>query len=439
MSRQLSVLDSSRLMTAPVRNVHDILWNVSARPITLPLSPAPTQVDVAVIGGGYTGLSAARALAQAGASVAVLERDRIGGGASSRNGGFVLPGYKADLSAIVRRHGMTAARTLFQASLAALDLVERTVREEKIECHWERPGSITLAAKPGHLDGLRSEQQLLAREFEHQTQLLGPEELGDEIGSARYHGGLLDPTAGAVQPAEYLLGLAAAAARAGAVLCQHADVTGIRRAGKRTQLITGSGVVEAGEVLLATNGYSGRLVPWIARRIVPVGSFIIATAPLDAALAGRLIPRRRVLSDTKNLLYYFRLSPDNRMVFGGRAAFRPEAVERSLAMLQTGMVEVFPELGDVAVEFGWGGTLGFTLDQLPHAGRHEDLNYAMGYCGHGVAFASWLGHQAGNAIAGKGPWPIIAQLPFPAVPFYNGRPWFLPLAGAYYQLKDWLV
>lgn len=416
----------------------NILWLATARPATVPVSPLPSKVDVAIIGGGYTGLSAARALARNGASVAVLERDRLGAGASSRNGGFVLPGYKADLSAIVRRHGIVRARALFQASLAALDFVERTVAEESIACHWERPGSVTLAAKPGHMAGLKEEHRLLEKEFEHRTVLLGAGEIHAEIGTGRYHGGLLDKAAGAVHPAEYLLGLAGAAARSGAVLCERSNVISMQRLGKLVRLTTSAGVIEAGEVVLATNGYSGRLVPWIARRIVPVGSFIIATVSLEPALADRLIPRRRVLSDTKNLLYYFRLSPDNRMVFGGRAAFRPGAVDQSLGMLRRGMLEVFPELSGVEVEFGWGGTLGFTLDQMPHAGRIDSVSYAMGYCGHGVAFASWLGDQVGNALAGKAPWPALAELSFPAVPFYTGRPWFLPLAGAYYQFKDWL-
>jgi glycine/D-amino acid oxidase-like deaminating enzyme len=415
-----------------------ILWAATARPSVIPSSSLPARADVVVIGGGYTGLAAARALARAGASVAVLERERVGFGASGRNGGFVLPGYKADLASIIRRFGLARARDLFEASLAALGFVEHLVAEERIECHWGRVGGITLAARPGHLAALRAEQGLLARQFGHHTTLLDPEELRSEVGSSRYHGGLLDPAAGAVQPVEYLHGLAAAAIRAGALLCERCGVRSMSRTGGRFLLQTESGAVEAGEVLLATNGYGGRLVPWIGRRVVPVGSFIIATAPLDPALAGRLIPRGRVLSDTKHLLYYFRLSPDGRMLFGGRAAFRPEAVERSLEILRAGMVEVFPELNGTPVEFGWGGTLGFTLDQLPHAGRRDGISYALGYCGHGVAGASWLGDQVGTALAGRGPWPPLADLPFPVIPLYAGRPWFLPLAGAYYQLKDWL-
>jgi glycine/D-amino acid oxidase-like deaminating enzyme len=418
---------------------HTPLWSATARPITLPTAPPPAAADVAVIGGGYTGLAAARALARAGASVVVLERERIGAGASGRNGGFVLPGYKADPASVLRRFGRARARVLFEASLTALAFVERVVDDEGIACDWGRPGGISLAARPAHLAVLRSEQQLLAREFGHPTVLLGPADLPDEIGSSRYHGGLLDETAGAVQPVDYLLGLAVAAARAGTVLSERAGVRRLRRAGRRFRVETEAGEVDAGEVLVATNGYGGRLIPWLARRIVPVGSFIIATAPLPPALAARLIPRRRVLSDTKNLLYYFRLSADRRLVFGGRAAFRPEAVDRSLAILRAGMLEVFPETREIELEFGWGGTLGFTLDQLPHAGRRDGVSYAMGYCGHGVACASWLGDQVGSALAGRGPWPSLAEPPFPAVPLYGGRPWFLSLAGAYYRAKDWLT
>jgi glycine/D-amino acid oxidase-like deaminating enzyme len=394
-------------------------------------------VDVAVIGGGYTGLSAARTLVRAGASVAVLEREGIGAGASGRNGGFVLPGFKAELSGLVRRVGLSRAKALFEVSLAALQWVEETTRDEAIDCHWERSGSVTLAARPGHLRGLEAEQRLLRQSFGHDTLLLDRRELTGEIASQRYHGGLLDRTAGALHPAKYLLGLALAAARAGALLCEGTEVRRITRTGAGFRVETARGVVGAGEVLVATNGYSGRLVPWIARRVVPVGSFIIATTPLAPSLAAELIPRGRVLSDTKNLLYYFRLSPDRRLVFGGRAAFRPGAVQESLGLLRIGMLEVFPQLSGTEVEFGWGGTLGFTLDHLPHAGRHDGVGYALGYCGHGVAMASWLGHQVGQALAGRGPWPL-ADLPFPAVPLYSGRPWFLPLAGAYYQLRDWL-
>lgn len=396
----------------------------------------PATTDAAVIGGGYTGLAAARALARSGARVVVLERETIGWGASGRNGGMVLPGYKAELPALVRRLGTERARRLFDDSLQAIGFVEALVDEERISCDWRRAGHVILAAKPAHRAGLEAAATLLERDFGCRTELIGPDRLTEEIGSRRYFGGLLDPLAGAVQPAAYLRGLALAAERAGALLAERAAVTSLVRAGGRFQLTTTRGVLSAHDVLVATNGYTGRLVPWLARRVVPVGSFIIATEPLPAGLRQQLVPRGRMLSDTRNLLYYFRISPDGRMVFGGRAAFVPTRVERSRELLQRGMIEVFPELAGRRIDFAWGGTLGFTLDHLPHAGRRDGVAYALGYGGHGVAMATWLGDRVGRAMAGTGEWPAVSGIPFRSIPLYAGRPWFLPLAGAYYGLKD---
>jgi glycine/D-amino acid oxidase-like deaminating enzyme len=260
--------------------------------------------------------------------------------------------------------------------------------------------------------------------------------VGEEIGSHRYHGGLLDPAAGSLQPAQYVVGLAHAASRAGAALHSGMPVTAIARSGAGYEVTVDGGVTRTGAVLVATNGYTDRLWPWLQRRVVPVGSYIIATEPLAPELQQRLIPRRRMLSDTKNLLYYFRLSDDGRMVFGGRAAFVPTAVAKSRRILQLGMGEVFPELAGTPIEFAWGGTLGFTLDQMPHAGVHDGIAYALGYGGHGVAFGSWLGDRVGRALVGEAEWPALGTLPFRPVPLYGGTPWFLPLAGAYYGLMD---
>jgi len=366
----------------------------------------------------------------------VLERDRVGAGASSRNGGFVLPGYKSDIEDIVRRFGLPVARQLHADSLAAIAFVERLVAHERISCDFHRPGYITLAARPRHLLGLEETGRLLAREFGYDSQLLSQAELTAEVATERYHGGLLEPDAAAIQPAAYVRGLADAVTRQGVALVEGVEVTAVRRVGQEFELETSGGPVAARDVLVATNGYTGTLLPWLAQRVVPVGSFLIATAPLPAIQQQRLIPRRRLFADTKNLLYYFRLSPDGRMVFGGRAAFVPTAVERSRELLRLGMAEVFPELAAAPVEFAWGGTLGFTRDQLPHAGRHDGIAYALGYGGHGVALASWLGDQVGRAMSGTGAWPAIASTPFPSIPLYRGTPWFLPAAGAYFALKD---
>ena len=391
---------------------------------------------MAIVGGGYTGLAAARALARRGVDVTVLERHTIGWGASSRNGGFVLPGFKPDVEALARTLGLAEARRLFQLTVDAVHGLETLLAEESIECGYDRCGTVVLAARPSHLAGLARSGRFLREQLGHETRLLGPADLGMEIGSERYHGGLVDPFAGSVQPAALVHGLAAAAERAGARLCEGVDVRNIARGRGGFEVATAHATVAAREVLVATNGYTGSAVPALRRRVVPVGSYLIATAPLDPALARTLIPRGRVLSDTKNLLYYFRLSPDRRMVFGGRAAFTPTPVARSAAILTRGMLEVFPQLAGVAIEYAWGGQVAFTLDQMPHAGRLDGVHYALGYAGHGVALSTWLGAHMGDALAGVGEIPSLTAR-FPAIPLYGGTPWFLPLVGGYYRVRDW--
>jgi glycine/D-amino acid oxidase-like deaminating enzyme len=272
----------------------------------------------------------------------------------------------------------------------------------------------------------------------YETQLLGRDELGQEIGSRRYHGGLTDPAGCSLQPAKYVQGLARAAERAGARLLEGADVTAIRRTRSGFEVSTSVGTVQAREVLAATNGYTPAALSKLRRRVIPIGSNQIATASLEAELARRLVPRGRVFSDTKNLLYYFRLSPDRRMVFGGRASFTPIGTKRIAGILADGMKEVFPELAGVPIEYAWSGKVAYPIDHLPHAGRLDGVHYAMGYCGHGVALATYLGNRMGEVLAGAGEIPDLGTASFRPIPFFNGVPWFLPLAGGYYRTRDWL-
>jgi glycine/D-amino acid oxidase-like deaminating enzyme len=413
------------------------LWALDAPSAAQAPVPLPERADVAIVGGGYTGLAAAQALARRGAAVTVLEQHSVGWGASGRNGGFVLPGYKPDVEALARRLGLEEARRLFALSREAVACLEGLIEAEGIACDYVRCGAVTLAAKPGHLRTLAESARFLRESLGYETAVLGPSELKTEIDSPRYHGGLVDPGAGSVHPGRYVRGLAEAAARAGAVIVEDVEVRSVRRDGSGVMVETLRGPLRAKDVLVATNGYTGPAFPALRRRIVPVGSYLIATAPLDPALASRLIPRGRVLSDTKNLLYYFRLSPDRRMVFGGRAAFTPTPVAKAAGLLTRAMREVFPALGGASVEYAWGGQVAFALDQMPHAGQLGGLHYALGYAGHGVAMSTWLGARMGDALAGSGAVPDITAR-FRAVPFYHGRPWFLPLAGAYYRVKDWL-
>jgi glycine/D-amino acid oxidase-like deaminating enzyme len=413
------------------------LWTETSPPPRLPASPLPAHTDVAIIGGGYTGLSAARCLARRGAEATVLERYTVGWGASSRNGGFVLPGFKPEMEELDRRLGADRAAAMFQLSLDGIAFLEDLIQQEGIACDFTRCGAVTLAAKPGHVRALEESAHFLRDRLSYQTELLSRADLGTEIGSGRYYGGLLDPRGCSLQPAKYVAGLAVAAAGAGARLCERTEVTRIRRVNGRFEITTSGGVVQAREVLAATNGYTPRALPGLRRRVIPIGSYQIATEPLDPAVAQRLMPRGRVFSDTKNLLYYFRLSPDRRMVFGGRALFTPTSPRRSAAILRAGMREVFPQLADTRIDYTWSGKVAYPVDHLPHAGQYDGMHYAMGYCGHGVALATYLGARMGEVLAGTGGVPDLGTDSFRAVPLFNGVPWFLPLVGGYYRLRDW--
>jgi len=413
-------------------------------PVPSPRSELPERVDVAIVGAGYTGLSAARVLARAGASVLVLEREGIGWGASSRNGGQVLTGLKLDAATIVARFGEARARQLFEAALASVVRVETLIVEEAIDCDYARTGHLQAAWKPAHFDALREEQALLARVFDHRVHLVPQSEQRTEIGTDVYHGVLVDERSGSLNPAKYVHGLAAAAVRSGATIAAGAAVTGVRRQSDRWAVDTPAGRVDAGDVLFATNGYTDCAAPALQRRFVPIGSYIIATEPLEIAQAAALLPRRRMAFDSKHFLYYFRVTADHRLLFGGRAEFHrpdPETTRRAAAILRDGMTAIFPDLSSARIDYSWGGNVAFTRDQMPRAGKLDDMYYAGGYCGHGIAMATYLGEQIARRIAG-GPHDPAAHPffddRFPAIPLYAGNPWFLPAVGAYYQVKDWL-
>ena len=412
-------------------------WQVTApRPILSLDQELPERTDVAVIGGGYTGVSAARTLARHGVDVTVLEAETLGWGASTRNGGFLLAGFKLGTAALLSRFGPGRARALYEASRESLRFVEQLVADEGIDCEFRRCGHVSLAYRPSHYRRLAESQALHARVFAHETTLVPVDRLHEVIGSTIYHGGLLDPEAASLHPAKYFWGLAAAAQRAGARLVEHSAVRSIGRAPGGFTLAVGPRQLRAREVIVATNGYSGPAHAALRRRIIPLGSYLIATAPLRNALADELVPQCRVLSDTKNLLFYFRLSEDRRLLFGGRVAFGSTTPAESVRHLAAGMHAVFPQLRGIPVEYTWSGKVGFTRDQLPHAGVWDGVHYALGYCGHGVAMATYLGARLGTMLAGRGDLLPFSELEFPLVPLYDGRPWFLPLVGAWYRIVD---
>ncbi len=409
--------------------------------------PLLESVDVAVIGAGFAGLAAALELSKLGARTMVLESKTVGWGASCRNGGMVLTGLKLSAETLVRHYGIEVAQRMYSASLAAIDCVEEIVRAEAIECNFRRCGHVEVASKKPHFVSYARSAEFIARHFQHTVRIVSPSQLAQEIGSEIYHGGLVDDASAGLQPARYVAGLGRAALKTGAAIYENCPVERLERTSQRGEagfaLFTSRGKVFAREVFVATGAYGYSLVPAMHKKVIPIGSFIIATEPLPDSLSKQLSPRDRMIYDSRHYLHYFRLTPDNRMLFGGRAAFLPEtpsSVRHSAVILRRDMVRVFPQLRDAKVEYIWGGTLDFCFDTMPHAGKMAGVHYAIGFAGHGVAMATYLGTQIARKIAARNGQQPFDGIAFPNAPagFYGERPWLLPLAGAFYKVLDWI-
>ena len=402
--------------------------------------PVDDRANVVVIGGGFTGLSAARALARRGASVVVLEAGQVAGEASGRNGGQCNNGIAHSFAGLVASFGAERARAIYRAFDDAVDTVESIVREENIACDFVRAGKIKLAAKPKHFEALARTYEDLHRDVDPDLELVSAARIRDEVDSDRFHGGLIQKKSAQLHVGRFAVGLAEAAARHGARIFQSAAVTKLERLSSGSHRVTSErGTIEAAQVLLATGASVKGPFGWFRRRLVPVGSFIVVTAPLERALLDRILPKRRSYVTTRHIGNYFRATPDNRLLFGGRARFamsNPRSDEKSGHILKAGIEAHFPQLRGVAIDYCWGGLVDMTADRLPHAGEHEGLFYSLGYSGHGVQMSVHMGQVMAEVLDGHAaanPWQ---QSNWPAIPGNVGKPWFLPLVGAWYRLQD---
>ena len=427
----------------------DSYWNDSLPALPDVAAPAlAAQVDVAIVGAGFTGLSAALALAKRGARVAVLEAGAIvAPEASGRNGGHVNNGLAVDYAAIAARVGVEQARAWYHAYDDSVDTVERLVQEESIDCDFVRHGKLKLATKAYQMDALRrSAQRLVADGVDVDVEVLDAARVQSEVQSDRFLGGLLYKRSAQMHMGRFARGLALAAQRHGAQIHTGTRVDRVERLqGQVHRLHTDRGVVRANQVLLATGasrhgGYGS--FGWLRRRIVPIGSFIVVTEPLGAERANALLTQRRTYTTIANIHHYFRLTADHRLVFGGRARFAissPQSDAASGEILRAGLTATFPQLGNVRLDYCWGGLVDMTQDRLPHAGERDGLFYSMGYSGHGTQMSVHMGQRMAAVMAGDAsanPWK---GRDWPAIPGHFGPPWFLPAVGLYFRLKDRLA
>jgi len=398
----------------------------------------PPAVDVLIVGSGFTGLNAALETTRAGRSTLVLDAADIGAGCSTRNGGQISTSIKPSLQSLSQKYGEAKAHAIRNEGKYALDWIEERIKAENIECSFKRCGRFHAAHSPKAFETLAREAESLDRIEGIPCRIVPQHEQKAELGTTFYHGGIVFPHHASLDPARYHRGLLAAALKAGTEVIGNCAVTGITRAGAGFEVQTNQGRITAGEVIVATNGYTGSTTPWLKRRVIPIGSYIIATEPLPPAVMDQLFPTSRVISDTRKVVYYFRPSPDRRRIlFGGRVSADETDTSISGPRLYGDMCRIFPELRNYKITHSWMGTVAYTFDELPHIGKHDGIHYAMGYCGTGVSLASYLGMRIGQQLLGlKEGSTAFDHLTFSTRPLYTGKPWFLPPMVAWYRWRD---
>ena len=372
-------------------------------------NPAPRRprlegdhtVDVCVIGGGLSGCSTALHLAERGYRVALLEGRRIAWGASGRSGGQAIAGFASSQDTLVAQVGPDVARRMWDVSVEAVDLLRDRIRRHAIDCdlHW---GQMHVPVKPRHVTELKAWQEEMARTYAYSgTRWLERGEVRQWIASDRYLGGLFDPRSGHLHPLNYTLGLATAAEAAGARLFEDSQVTSIDRADPAI-VTTGHGRVRARHVAICCNAWIDDLVPELRSRIMPVGTYIVATEPLGEARMRALLREPIAVSDVNWVLDYFRPSADHRLLFGGRVSYSGLDPRNTSAATRQRMIRVFPQLADTRIEYAWGGFVDITMSRAPDFGRlAPNIYYLQGFSGHGIALTGMAGKLIAEAIAGQ--------------------------------------
>ncbi len=398
----------------------------------------PATADVLVIGSGYTGLHAALQTARGGRQTVVIDAEDAGWGCSTRNGGQISTSIKPGFDELARRYGPERATGMIRDGQRSLSWFGEFVAAEAIDCDFRVVGRFHAAHNPAQYEALARRAVSQPKGLEVPVEMVPRAEQRRELGTDAYFGAAIYSQHASVDPARYHQGLLERTIAAGAVVVTRCPATDITPEGKGFRVTTPRGSILARDVVVATNGYTGPATKWLRRRVIPIGSYVIATEEIPMELMAQLMPKDRIVSDTRQVVFYYRPSPDRRRIlFGGRVSHHETDPRLSGPMLHADMVKIFPELAATRISHSWCGFIAYTFDELAHIGRHEGLHYAMGYCGSGVGMASYFGMRVGQQVLGLPEGRTAFDgIGFPTRPFYTGNPWFLAPSIMYYRWQD---
>jgi len=398
----------------------------------------PDQTEILIIGGGLTGLSAALSLARAGKKVVIVDAKQIGDGASSRNGGLLGPSFhKLGLQGLINRFGDETATEIMRESIAGFNWLLDFINTEKIECQLKRCGRFRGALQAKHLTAMQHQADAITRVIDYPVSIVSKQQQHNEVGSSKYQGGIIYHADASLNPARLVREILSRVSTAGAQIFSHTKVTGIKQTFSGFDVSVGSHVIQTQTVLVTTNGYTDDVFAELKRRILPIRSSMIATGKLSESRVKSVSPKLRTHGGTDRLVFYYRPSPDGRhLLFGGRALDYADKPQEYTKFLYTNMTRLFPQLKDVEISHAWSGLVAYTFDHMPHIGELNGMYYAMGYCGSGVARATYLGNKIAQKILKTGGETPFANFPFESRFMYKGTPWFMPALLRWHNFAD---
>tara|TARA_B100000674_G_scaffold55245_1_gene38385 strand:- start:636 stop:1925 length:1290 start_codon:yes stop_codon:yes gene_type:complete len=413
-------------------------WWSDAKPDFIDQVEWSSNADVLIVGAGYTGLSAALTLLDSGLKVIIIDKEIAGFGASSRNGGITSGKIKPSIRELKGKFGLDLSKQIVEeGNLARKDLYD-FIKKEKIDCDLKINGMFVGATSKKGLENQKKETDFNFRSIGIENKIIEKKDVPDFIESNKYVGGIFDKRIGSIHPAKLVKSMIHLVQKKGGLIFDKTTFKKSERNGKKFYIWTNKGLVKSNHLIIATNAYTDKNIPWLRKKLIPVISEMISTCEIGNNRVNSLMPKLTTFGEALNLFYYFRPSPDGkRILIGGRRVRYNN--ENPTKKLKSGLLEIFPGLNDIEISNHWYGFVTFPVDQLPKLVMHEGIIYAAGYCGSGTVWSRWFGKKAAEIILNFETKSAFYNIPFRKIPFYNGYPWFVPVAIKYFKMQDWWI